>query len=276
MLCAVHDKVALERTPISVNGVIISHDAIAREVQHHPSARPVAAWQSAARALVVRELLRQEAMRLEIETEPEPIDGGQRETEEEARIRGLIAQEVTTPEPDEAECRRYYEQNRQHFRTQTTYEAAHILFAARQDDDEAYRQAVYAADRVLAALKREPERFGDLAREHSSCSSSTQGGGLGQITAEQTTPEFAEALCALTEGQISDEPVKAPYGLHIIRLDRTIEGTILPFESVAERVANYLRESIIRRATGQYVARLVSGAEISGLTLEGASEHQVS
>jgi len=276
MPCAVHDKALLERTPISVNGVIIAHDDIAREVQHHPSARPVAAWQSAARALVVRELLRQEATRLGIDVEPEPLEGGRHETEEEARIRGLIAQEVTTPEPDRATCRRYYEQNRQHFRTETVYEVAHILFAACQDDAEAYAQAAHAADRALAVLRQEPDRFGDLAREHSSCPSSAQGGDLGQVTAGETTPEFAQALCALTEGEISDEPVKAPYGLHIIRLDRKIEGTILPFESVADRVAHYLRESVMRRATGQYVARLVSAAEITGITLEGASEHQVS
>ena len=44
---------------VSVNGVAIPRDAIVREMQHHPADKPIAAWQQAARALVVRELLLQ-------------------------------------------------------------------------------------------------------------------------------------------------------------------------------------------------------------------------
>ena len=44
---------------------------------------------------------------------------------------------------------------------------------------------------------------------------------------------------------------------------------------VAERIADYLRESVRRRADAQYIARLVSAADISGLTLEGAETHRV-
>lgn len=276
MSCAAHNDVLPEREPVTVNGVTIAHDAIAREVQHHPSSKPIAAWQAAARALVVRELLLQEAARLGIETEPERIEDGQRETEEEACIRALVDQEVKTPEPDEAVCRRYYEQNRERFRSETIYEAAHILFAAREDQEEAYAQAVCAADSALAVLRDEPERFGELAKEHSACSSAAQGGNLGQITAGQTTPEFEQALFALSEGEISDAPVKTPYGLHVLRLDRKIEGAGLPFELVSERIADYLRDTVMRRATAQYIARLVSSAEIAGLELAGAPEHQVS
>lgn len=276
MTCAAHTTELPERLPITVNGVTIPHDAVAREVQHHPASKPLAAWRSAARALVVRELLLQEARRLEIAPEPERGENGRHETEDELRIRSLIEQEVVTPEPDEAVCRRYYEQNRKRFRSEAIFEAAHILFAAREDQEEAYTQAACAADLALAVLKDEPQRFGDLAREHSACTSAAQGGNLGQITAGQTTPEFEKALFALSEGEISDAPVRTPYGLHVLRLDRKIEGTVLPFDLVSERIADYLRDTVMRRATAQYVARLVSGAEIAGLELAGAPEHQVS
>lgn len=276
MTCAGHTTELPERLPIIVNGVTIPHDAIAREVQHHPASKPLAAWQSAACALVVRELLLQEAQALQIEPETDHSEGGPRETPEELRIRSLIAQEVVTPEPDEAACRRYYEQNRHRFRSETILEAAHILFAARADKEEDFVQAESAADLALAVLKREPERFGDLAKEHSACPSAAQGGNLGQITSGQTTPEFEKALFALKEGEISDAPVKTPYGLHVLRLDRRIEGTVLPFDLVSERIADYLRENVVRRATAQYVARLVSGAAITGIQLAGAQEHQVS
>ena len=72
------------RSAVSVNGVAIARDAIAREMQHHPAAKPIAAWQQAARALVVRELLLQRARRLDVTPEPVSDDGGRRETDDEA------------------------------------------------------------------------------------------------------------------------------------------------------------------------------------------------
>ena len=65
------------------------------------------------------------------------------------------------------------------------------------------------------------------------------------------------------------------YGLHIIRLDDKVEGAELPFELVAGRIADYLRENVTRKATAQYIARLVSAADITGITLEGAEAHRV-
>jgi peptidyl-prolyl cis-trans isomerase C len=74
---------------------------------------------------------------------------------------------------------------------------------------------------------------------------------------------------------MSTTPVETRYGLHIIRLDRKIDGRELPFEAVADRIADYLRDSVTRRASAQYIARLVSRAEITGITLEGAEAHRV-
>jgi len=275
MACATHTLDTLpERRPVSVNDVEIPHDAVARETQHHPASKPIIAWQAAARALVVRELLLQEARRVGINPGPCNDDKGRRETEAEALIRNLIEQEVVTPEPDEADSRRYYENNRRRFRSETIFEAAHILFAARADEPEAYTEAQKAAAAVLTELKQRPERFGALAKAYSACPSAAQGGNLGQITAGQTTKEFEEALAELTPGAVSEVPVTTRYGLHIIRLDRKIDGAQLPFEAVAASIADYLRESVVRRATAQYVARLVSKARITGVAL--AEAHQVS
>src|SRR6185369_918760 len=84
---------------VSVNGITIARDAIQREMQNHTAGKPIAAWQQAARALAIRELLLQEARRLDIKAEPASDDEGRRETDEEAMIRGLIEREVAVPEP---------------------------------------------------------------------------------------------------------------------------------------------------------------------------------
>jgi peptidyl-prolyl cis-trans isomerase C len=262
-------------TGVRVNGVAIPRDVIGREVQHHPSRTPAASWQAAARALVVRELLLQEARRLAVKGEPLIDADGRRETAEEAAVRTLVAREVRTPAADMATCRRYYEQNRQRFRSSDIYEAAHILFAASSAEAPSYAQARAAAQATLAILREHPEQFAGLAQAYSACSSASQRGNLGQITAGQTTPEFEQALFALEPGAISPEPVATRYGFHIVRLDRKHEGRELPFELVADRIAEYLEESVQRLALAQYVTRLAAAARIEGIDLASADAMRV-
>ncbi len=244
-------------------------------MQHHPAEKPIAAWQQAARALVIRELLLQEARRAAITPQPMSDANGRRETDEEAMIRGLIEREVAVPEPDNESCRRYYDRNRVRFRSPDIYEASHILFAALPADRDARECARADAAAVLAELNEHPEQFAELARAHSRCPSAAQGGNLGQITTGQTTPEFEQALTALAPGQLCAAPVATRYGFHVIRLDRKHEGQMLPYEAVAGRIADYLRESVRRRADAQYIARLVTAARIEGIELAGADALRV-
>jgi len=276
MSCSVHAQIPAGRQqPVSVNGVAIARDAIQREMQHHPAQKPIAAWQRAARALVVRELLLQRARHLGLTPAPLSDSDGRRETDDEALIRALVEREVAVPEPDEETCRRYYDNNKARFRSPDIYEASHILFAALPSDERAYGQTRANAEAVLAALQEKPENFAATARAYSRCPSAEQGGNLGQIIKGQTTPEFEQALIKLAPGELSAEPVETRYGFHIVRLDRKHEGRALPYEVVAGRIADYLRESVCRRASAQYVARLISAAQITGLELEGAEAHRV-
>jgi peptidyl-prolyl cis-trans isomerase C len=276
MTCSAHTQIPhANPLPVSVNGVAIARDAIQREMQHHPAQKPMAAWEQAARALVIRELLLQRARHLGVSSEPLADAEGRRETDDEAMMRALVEREVTVPEPDDEICRRYYERNLARFRSPDIYEASHILFAARPAERDAYAQARAGAAAVLATLKENPDCFATLARAYSRCPSAAQGGNLGQITRGQTTAEFEQALLSLAPGELCAEPVVTRYGFHVIRLDRKHNGRTLPYESVADRIADYLRESVQRRAQAQYVARLVSAAQIGGLELEGAEAHQV-
>lgn len=275
MTCSLHQAVMPKGNGVRVNGVPIPRDVIAREAQHHPSRTPIEAWKAAARALAVRELLLQEAHRLEVSAEPMTDGDGRRETDDEAAIRVLVTQEVQTPTADAATCRRYYEQNRQRFRSSDIYEVAHILFAANKADAPSYAWARASAEAALAVLRKHPEQFAALAATHSACSSAAQGGNLGQITAGQTTPEFEQALFTLEPGTIGPQPVATRYGFHIVRLDRKHEGRELPFELVGDRIAEYLQDCVRRRALAQYVARLAAVARIEGIDLADAEAMRV-
>ncbi len=97
---------------VTVNGAVIAPEAIAEEAQHHnaPADKPGLAWRAAARALVVRALLLEEAAKAGIDARPEPRGPGREETVEEALIRAWL-DKALRPEPvTEAQCRAIWEE----------------------------------------------------------------------------------------------------------------------------------------------------------------------
>lgn len=255
---------------VSVNGVDIPSKAIAAEVQNFPSRNPGEGWMAAARALVIRELLLQEARRLDITDNRNADADGREETSDDALIRNLIEREVRVPVADEATARQFYENNRRRFATPPLYEADHILLGARRDDSASFVAARDKAASIASMLAEDPDQFADLARVWSACPSAAVGGSLGQLAPGDTTEEFETALASLSSGEIST-PVETRYGVHIIRLVRRIEGRTLPFEAVRERIEAYLDDHVRRQATAQYIALLIGRADIRGISLEGAS-----
>ncbi len=240
------------------------------EAQNHPADTPAGAFFSAARALVVQQLLVQEAARLGIAPEGELLGDGKRETAQDAAIRVLLEREVTTPRADSAACRRYYEANKQKFRSETLHEVRHILIAAAPGDAERRAAAKRETEALIATLADEPGQFSELARTHSACPSKAQGGNLGQIGKGSTVPEFEAALASLKPGEMTAEPIETPYGFHVIALDRRIEGAQLPFEIVETRIGAWLEAASWNRAVAQYIGILAGKAEIEGIDIDVA------
>ena len=256
--------------PVTVNGVTIASAEIIRETQHHPSPDPDDAWMLAARALAIRELLTQEADRLAIQAEPIDDGAGRCETLQEARFRALLEREVIVPRADEAACRRYYRANLRRFRSSDLFEAAHILLVAPPRDVEARDRARQAATVLIAELQQEPSGFAAAAARHSACPSGKHGGNLGQVGTGQTVAEFEAALRAMAPGSVHSEPVETRYGVHVVRLDRRIDGELVPFELVHRRIADYLDEAVRCRALQQYVSVLAGRATVTGVDLAPA------
>src|SRR5690348_11442650 len=99
---------------ITVNAVPIGDAEIAAEMQYHLAPTAAAAHTAAAQALVVRELLVQEARRRGLDTVADNA------------LDALLAGQVAVPEAGEDACRRYFAAHRAHFRTPELYEAHHI------------------------------------------------------------------------------------------------------------------------------------------------------
>jgi len=249
---------------ITVNGVHISAEEINAEVQYHPAPTLPEAKYKAMQALVVRELLLQKAVSLGLCSR----DLAVKKTDE--MIDRVLEQEITIPEPDEESCRRYYDSNVKRFYTSPLFQVSHILYLAPTDDETAWKKAKEKAARALKRLKEDPSLFETIAREESACSSSGEGGRLGQISKGQTLPAFDAALMKMRAGDISENPVPTEVGFHIIKVHEYAEGAQLPYEAVREWIAEYLKSQSWQRAFSQYIQILAGDAAISGFRLKQA------
>ena len=242
---------------ISVNGLAIADERIAREMQHHPAPSSDEAERQAATALVVRELLLQRVSEKEI--------GG---ADEDQRIANLIDSEIRVPEPTDEEIARYYRRNGLQFTSPALYRAAHIFFPARASNEAASAEAKAKAEAVFAELLADRASFAELAQAHSACSSKEQGGSLGLVRKGDTNAELEQAMAMMDVGEI--RLVRSRHGYHLLRLDDRAPATSLPLEQAKGWIAEHLRKSSKRRAIAQYLQLLTARAKIQGIDLAAA------
>ena len=107
------DMVAPEVPEIKVNGVLIEEQQVLAEMQHHPADSKRSAMIKAAESLIVGELLRQQAVKLNF-LRPEAEANS---AEEAAGLETLLKKQVPTPEATEQEHLRFFEANQEKFAT---------------------------------------------------------------------------------------------------------------------------------------------------------------
>jgi peptidyl-prolyl cis-trans isomerase C len=212
----------------------------------------------------VHELLRQRASELGF------LGNEANSTDIEQAIERTLAEEVPVPEPTDEECARWFDANKQRFRSGDLVCARHILFQITPGSPVPAIRGV--AESMLHELQNNPQLFGERAKEHSNCPSGAQGGNLGQLQRGETVPEFDKALFgdATTIG-ILPKLVTTRHGFHIISIDQRIEGKQLPYDFVRDDVAAELRRRSEARALSQYVRLLAGNAELEGVDLDAAA-----
>lgn len=118
------------------------------------------------------------------------------------------------------------------------YKARHILVDKEED-----------AKAIIASLKR-GETFEKLAKEKSKDTGSKDNGGdLDWAPAGRYVPEFGNAIKALPKGQLTETPVKSPFGYHVIRVDDSRAMKVPGFDEVKDKFR--------QQAQQEQVARLV-------------------
>lgn len=248
---------------IRVNGVKLSDTAIAQEMQYHPADTKRQVIFLAAQALVLQELLRQRATEIALKVQAQDS-----ETFEEASTRCLLEQEISTPTIGNEALETFYNSNPRSFTTPPLVSAKHILIAADPEDDLERSTQRDIALNIIEQLQG-GANFTALAMAHSACPSKEQQGSLGQLSKGQTVPEFERQLLRLPLG-LATQPIESRYGYHIVVVEQRVEGELLPFHMVKERIGAQLSQRVWQKSVTQYLQMLVGQADIEGITLQGA------
>jgi len=119
-----------------------------------------------------------------------------------------------------------YEKNKDRFKVQETVRASHILV----EDEDAMKKVQADLDGGMS--------FDEAARKHSTCPSKEQGGDLGFFSKGQMVKEFSDAAFAMKVGEVTKEPVKTQFGLHLIKLTEKKEESIRPLDDVKEQLGD--------------------------------------
>ena len=255
---------------VIVNGEPIAPAAIAAEAQNHsgPKGKPGIAWRKAAQALTIRALLLQEAARRGLAAEAQELAPGRIETEEEALIRTLLEEAVEMPEVTADQVRAEWARDPDRFRSAPLWDVSHILCACDPRDAAESAAAKARAEALIARLDGDAKGFAALAARESDCGSKSAGGALGQLGPGDSVPEFEAALRALTAEEVTPDPVQTRHGWHVIRLNAVAKGAVLPFETVAPKIAQALEKAAWARASRDFIAELAARSEIAGASLD--------
>ncbi len=142
------------------------------------------------------------------------------------------------------EVRQLYDQNTARFASPEEREASHILVQlASGASADARAAAKTRAEDLLKQLLEKPNRFGDLAREHSQDPGSAQNGGdLGFLVRGAANKAFDDALFGMKAGEIAG-PVETEFGYHLIRLKSVRGGSTKSFDEVRASIESELKRS---------------------------------
>jgi peptidyl-prolyl cis-trans isomerase C len=221
------------------------------------------------------ELLMQEAVKQGLLPRYRGLVAQQPDEAQRLVIETMLDQAVTSPDPGESECRRYFDANKGRFIVGQALHVRHILFAVTPGVNvHALSQRAEAALLELIRKDVPPGRFEALATELSNSPSSKEGGDLGWVTPEDCAPELANELFFQTDSRwgmgVHPRLVHTRFGLHIIEVLGRKKGQLPEFEQVRDQIASRLALQSRSTALRQYMQLLVGQAQVEGVELEGA------
>ncbi len=179
---------------------------------------------------------------------------------------------ISEIEVSEDELRALYDARKDSLGRPEQREARHILVTVGADADEAAVEEARAKIAELRARIVAGESFADLARGHSEDpGSASQGGALGGFPRGVMDPAFEETAFTLEIGVLSD-PVRTPFGFHLIEVTAIEPGGAKPFEEVRDELRRDYQTEQAEQIFFERVEQLANLAFENADSLEPAAD----
>ena len=163
----------------------------------------------------------------------------------------------TAPEADfEALAREDYLVNPERYRVEGSVDVSHILIGTEERSDQ---EARLLATSLQTWLEKDPSRFEELVEKYSDDpETADKGGRYPEVHRGQTVPMFERAAFGLREPGMISEPVKTPYGYHIIRLNGRSDIEIPPFDAIRQQATEQARLEYLESYRARYLQSLLT------------------
>ncbi len=161
------------------------------------------------------------------------------------------------------EVRKSYESGIKLYTEAEQVHAQHILVKVAENAPEDKAEA--ARKKAAEALKKVKAGadFGAVAKEATDDAMTREkGGDLGFFRKGVMVPKFEEAAFALKPGEVSKDPVRTPFGWHVIKVIEKKEERVKPFDEVKEQIKDSLRNRNTFKARRELVEKLKAEATI--------------
>ena len=173
----------------------------------------------------------------------------------ELTIKSYIGKEFSNDKAiDEEKLKKIYQENLDSFKTQEMVKASHILVKNEEADCQAKIETIRA--RINSATDFEKE-----AKECSECPSCCNHGDLGFFTRGKMVKEFEDAAFSLQVGEIS-QPIKTPFGYHILMVTDSKPSKIAEFEEVKDSLKKRVQQIEMELGIVRHIKELKANAEI--------------
>jgi peptidyl-prolyl cis-trans isomerase C len=216
------------QTLAEVNGGVITTEDFKKEVETlppylKPRADTPEGKKELLETMISRELILQQAQKDGIDKSPavaDKLEDLKKRVVVEAYLKKKVEEQANITDAD---LQKFYEQNKEKFKTGEQVHASHILVKTEKE-----------AQDILAQIKK-GGNFEELAKKHSIDGAAAKGGDLGWFGKGSMIPEFEKVVFGLKEGELSGV-VKTQFGYHIIKLTGKRAAGTRPFDEVKEQI----------------------------------------
>ena len=218
--------------------------------------------------------INQEQLEMMLEKEGKSLEIYKQQVRDQILVSQMVGYEMNrSPAISDKKVQRYYLKHRKDFWEAKKSFFRHILFIFEPGITEKDKRVkTIRAKEVLRQIKTGRD-FEDLAIKYSEDVSSSSGGEIGYVTKGNLVAEFEEAAFKLKEGEVSGL-VESRYGLHIIKNDHIVPGSVKPFDDVKEEIRRRLFGESRKAHYEDWMARLKNAAFIETYLFESQKSLQ--